>query len=195
MDASSWYQVWSIFNPNNSIQIIIGVITLGIAIFSFISANAARNSAIAAKEMLGNEIKPLVAYNGKFIGGFETITKNIEGINYCRELLYFTNYGKGAAILRTPKLSNPDLRTDVGIPTTLGQGAETDIAIFLPYAETIYETDIQIYYWNIKEICYCTIFKCRINHTRNRGEMLRVISERFIEIGYKEMPSRIENYA
>jgi hypothetical protein len=196
-----WYQVWLIFTPGNSIQIIIGLITLGIALFTYKSAKAASDSAKAAsdsakltQEMLSYESKPFIAYNGKFNSPQDDYICNIEGTTYHRERLFFTNYGKGAALLRKPELTHPDLKADIGIPITLGQGAETYITIYLPKTETAYETDLTLFYWNTVGVCYCTIFKCKIKHAIFRGDMLRIKSEEVKEMGIKEMPPEINNW-
>ncbi len=188
-------------NLSNLISIAAGLITLLIAIFTYISAKAARGSAVAAsdsarlsQEMLIYEDKPFVAYDGRFNDKKDILACNIEGVPYYREFLFFMNYGKGAAILRPPKPSNPDLKADVGIPVTLGQGVETYITVYLPQTETTYETDLELFYWNIKGICYCTTFKCRIKHTVDRGQMLRVLSEKIIEIGKRDIPPEIKNW-
>ena len=88
-----WYHVWLIFNPSDSIQIIIGLITLGIAFFTYKSAKSANNSTELSKELFMLELKPLVV-----ISGWGQYSEHLFNGTHFGEDLKIKNYGEGCCI-------------------------------------------------------------------------------------------------
>lgn len=168
------------------IQAVIASCTVIAALSAFKSAKSAEKSMDIQRKLTAVQFQPLLSI---YRPGHIFIETRKDG--YAIEIILFNTSG-GTANLKAVDASGDNVsRVDIGIPTLIGSGSETNITVWLKEREVKSRVNIALYYWDISGMnCYRTIAVLDLTHTRLHDDILGVIDQD-ISIISKDKPKGI----